>query len=90
MIPLTRFLQGIQSIRAAQPTYRLGGSGVDGTCDCIGLIIGAILAQVLSILVLTGVLDVAKQDTINAVIVAALQVLVAFGVLNNPKDGEHF
>lgn len=42
MIPLERFLQGIRTIRAAKPTYRLGGSGVDGTCDCIGLIIGAI------------------------------------------------
>lgn len=42
MIPRDRFLQGIRDLRAAQPTYRRGGSGVDGTCDCIGLIIGAI------------------------------------------------
>lgn len=50
----------------------------------------SVLAQVLSILVLTGVLDVARQDTINAVIVAALQMLVAFGVLNNPTDAANF
>lgn len=42
MILLERFLTEIRAIRAAQPTYRLGGSGVDGTCDCIGLIIGAL------------------------------------------------
>lgn len=42
MIPLEQFILEIWKIRAAQPTYRLGGSGVDGTCDCIGLIIGAI------------------------------------------------
>ena len=42
MIGLTEFLAGIRAIRELNPTYRLGGSGVDGTCDCIGLIIGAI------------------------------------------------
>ncbi len=42
MIELTAFLTGIRAIRELDPIYRLGGSGVDGTCDCIGLIIGAI------------------------------------------------
>ena len=42
MIPLEQFLREIRNIRALNPIYRLGGSGVDGTCDCIGLIIGAI------------------------------------------------
>ena len=42
------------------------------------------------ILVLTGVLEVTKQDTINAVIAAALQMFVAFGVLNNPTDAANF
>lgn len=36
------FLQKVEEIRREQPTYRLGGDGSDGTCDCIGLIIGAI------------------------------------------------
>ncbi len=42
MVDLDKFLAAIRDIRALSPTYRLGGSGVDGTCDCIGLIIGAV------------------------------------------------
>jgi len=42
MIPLTDFLTHISTIAAESPSYRLGGDGSDGTCDCIGLIIGAI------------------------------------------------
>lgn len=36
------FLKGIEAIEAEKPAYRLGGSAADGTCDCIGLIIGAL------------------------------------------------
>lgn len=36
------FLTKIEEIAAEEPSYRLGGYGSDGTCDCIGLIIGAI------------------------------------------------
>ncbi|MBQ8536919.1 MAG: hypothetical protein IJ461_05880 [Clostridia bacterium] len=42
MIPLTDFLTHISAIAAESPSYRLGGDGSDGSCDCIGLIIGAI------------------------------------------------
>lgn len=42
MVGLDAFLRGVQEIKAEAPTYRLGGDGSDGTCDCIGLIIGAI------------------------------------------------
>lgn len=49
-----------------------------------------IAAQVLTILVVTGVIDPTKSDTINAVIATVLQALVAFGVLNNPTDGKGF
>lgn len=41
-IPLSSFLEKIREIAAENPKYRSGGSGKDGTCDCIGLIIGAI------------------------------------------------
>ena len=44
----------------------------------------------LALLVALGAFDQALSDTIKTAIVALLQVLVAFGVLNNPKDGEHF
>lgn len=42
MLTKSDFMAGVQSVIDAKPTYRLGGSGTDGTCDCIGLIIGAI------------------------------------------------
>ena len=35
------FLAQVQAIADEQPVYRLGGDGSDGSCDCIGLIIGA-------------------------------------------------
>ena len=39
---LSAFLAAIDAIQAERPTYRLGGKAEDGTCDCIGLIIGAL------------------------------------------------
>ncbi len=34
-------LRALDSLQAENPRYRLGGDGADGTCDCIGAIIGA-------------------------------------------------
>ena len=42
MISARKFLVQVETIAAEEPAYRSGGSGNDGTCDCIGLIIGAI------------------------------------------------
>ena len=39
---LSAFLAAIDAIQQEAPTYRLGGKAEDGTCDCIGLLIGAI------------------------------------------------
>lgn len=36
------FLAHLQALAAEKPVYRLGGDGDDGTCDCIGAIIGAL------------------------------------------------
>ena len=41
MINVNDFLSAIDKIVASNPTYRLGGKGKDGTCDCVGLIMGA-------------------------------------------------
>lgn len=41
MITSTDFVRQVKAIAATNPTYRTGGRGVDGTCDCIGLIMGA-------------------------------------------------
>ena len=42
MIDVKRFVDKVLEIAAERPSYRLGGDGSDGTCDCIGLIIGAL------------------------------------------------
>lgn len=39
---LSAFLAAVDAIQQEAPTYRLGGKAEDGTCDCIGLIIGAL------------------------------------------------
>jgi len=41
-IPVSTFLERVEEIAREKPRYRKGGSGKDGTCDCIGLIIGAL------------------------------------------------
>lgn len=50
----------------------------------------ALVAQILSILVLLDVIAPTQSETINAVVAAVLQMLVAFGVLNNPSDKANF
>jgi len=39
---VTRFVENVRRIAESNPTYRTGGDGSDGTCDCIGLIMGAL------------------------------------------------
>lgn len=41
MIGVSAFIGKIREIAARNLTYRTGGIGKDGTCDCIGLIMGA-------------------------------------------------
>lgn len=37
------FIKAIEKIQSLNPAYKQPGKGDDGTCDCIGLIIGAII-----------------------------------------------
>lgn len=46
----------------------------------------AIAAQVLVLLVTLGVIDTGMSATITGVVTAVLELLVTFGVLNNPTD----
>lgn len=41
VITASEFLEKVEEIAAENPVYRNGGTGTDGTCDCIGLIMGA-------------------------------------------------
>ena len=42
MVHMEAWLSKVDEIAAEGPSYKLGHDGSDGTCDCIGLIIGAI------------------------------------------------
>lgn len=44
----------------------------------------AVVAQVLSLLVYVGVLDMGMSETIKNGICLVLELLVTFGILNNP------
>ena len=46
----------------------------------------SLVAQVLSILLLTGVIDAGLSETINSIVSMVLQIGVVIGVLNNPTD----
>lgn len=51
---------------------------------------GAVIAQVLSILVALGVILPDASEAVNAVVASVLQMLVVFGVLNNPENKTGF
>ena len=46
----------------------------------------SIVAQILGILLLTGVVDTRISETINQIAAGIMQLLVLVGVLNNPTD----
>ena len=50
----------------------------------------AVIAQIISLLLALGVIDTTLGDTVNQITAGVLQLLVLFGVLNNPTDGESF
>ena len=49
----------------------------------------ALVSQIMSVLMLQGVIDLQQSEVIEGVIIAILNCLTVFGVLNNPtnKDG---
>ena len=42
-VTVDAFIRGLVAIEALQPRYQISGVGLNGECDCIGLIIGAIM-----------------------------------------------
>jgi len=50
----------------------------------------AVIAQLMVILQVTGALEISQIELVNTVVMAILQVLVLFGVLNNPTDKSNF
>ena len=56
-ISADKYVEGVNSIYVEQPTYRTGGDGSDGTCDCIGMCRGALKRE--------GVTDVSGMGGTN-------------------------
>lgn len=50
------------------------------------VLLAALAAQLLSMLVMLGVIDTGLSEAIEGVVASLLQLLVAFGILNNPTD----
>lgn len=50
----------------------------------------ALAAQLISLLVIIGVIDAGQSDVLNGLIIAVCEVLTAFGVLNNPTSKTNF
>ena len=50
----------------------------------------ALTAQLLSLMVVIGVIDVGQSEVMNTLIVALCEALTAFGVLNNPTSKNTF
>lgn len=51
---------------------------------------GTIVSQLLAIMIALDIVDVAQSEVINNVVVAVLQLLVTFGILNNPVTPDRF
>ena len=51
---------------------------------------GTIVAQLLAIMIALDIVNVAQSEVINNVVVAVLQLLVTFGILNNPVTPDQF
>lgn len=50
----------------------------------------AVVSQILSILIIMGVINVAQQEAINQIAAAILQILTVFGILNDPTSPDQF
>lgn len=60
-----RFLQMVETIRKLNPAYKQPGDGSDGTCDCIGLEIGALRRMGLKWTGIHGSNYAARYQTVN-------------------------
>lgn len=50
----------------------------------------AVVAQIVGLLIVLGVIDTGMGNAVNAVASSVCELLVLFGVLNNPTDKENF
>lgn len=88
-VSVAAFLTRVEQIASEEPSYRSGGSGTDGTCDCIGLIIGAIRRAGGSWTGKHGSNYAARNEVINlSAIKAASQLTVGEAVFKALSPGD--
>ena len=64
-VTIEQFLKKVAVIKATNPKYRQPGDGSDGTCDCIGLVIGALRRCGLKWTGIHGTNWTARKEAIN-------------------------
>ncbi|HPS80252.1 MAG TPA: hypothetical protein PLP25_00150 [Candidatus Limiplasma sp.] len=52
--------------------------------------LAAVVGQIVTILLMVGAISTGAGDTVNNVAAGVIQLLVLFGVLNNPTDKNNF
>lgn len=65
MLIILKFIAMVLKIKSLKPTYKQPGDGSDGTCDCIGLIIGALRRAGIKWTGIHGSNYAARYQTIN-------------------------
>lgn len=86
---LQQFIDNVMQIKREKPTYRQPGDASDGTCDCIGLIIGALKRMGIAWNGIHGTNYTARQAAVNLKkITSASQLSVGDGVLKAYEKGD--
>ena len=79
-ISVDKYLEGVESIYVEKPTYRTGGDGSDGTCDCIGMCRGALERG--------GATGVTNMRGTNAAARGTIEDLQLIGYARDLKKGD--
>ena len=81
-----KFLQMVETIKKKNPAYKQPGDGSDGTCDCIGLEIGAIRRMGLKWTGIHGSNYAARYQTVNLEYIKAAGDLEAGDIVYKAAD----
>lgn len=85
----TQYVQRVREIAQESPSYRSGGDGSDGTCDCVGLGIGALRRGGVAYNSLHGTNWAARHEAVNLRRITSADALrVGDNVLKAYEPGE--
>lgn len=78
-IPAEKYCEGVNSIYTEKPTYKKGGDGSNGTCDCIGMCRGGLKRE--------GVTDITNMGGTNQAARKAIEDLKPVSSAGNLQLG---